>query len=182
MKRTSKWTWSNNLKNIFLKFVSEKSRQQMEKVELAFRPKIYPTRMHSIRMHTIRSLLYWSGSLSWGLPDRETPGLRSPQTETPWTETPWTGTPWTENPLDREPPDRDPPGRNMGPETETPRRNMGPGSQTGSDIIQRSPPPWTEWQTRVNPYFSVFLDRHFRTQNIIIIIIDLHFLYSEEKI
>ena len=44
--------------------------------------------------------------------------------------------------LDREPPDGDPPRRNMGPGSESvPTRNMVPGSQTGSDNIQRTPPP-----------------------------------------
>ena len=32
----------------------------------------------------------------------------------------------------------------MGPETDTTRMIMGPVSQTGSDIIQRLPPPWTD--------------------------------------
>ena len=97
----------------------------------------------------------------------ETPGQR-PLDRDPFLDrvplpTPWTKTPWKEHgtrdrdPLDpdptgqRPPPaqrspsplplDRDTPGRNMRPETETPRRNMGQGSQTGSDIIQRTPPP-----------------------------------------
>ena len=72
-------------------------------------------------MHTTHSLLYRGGF---------------PWTETFQTETPWTETAQTETPLDRSPleehwiRDRDPPGR-----------DMGPGSQTGSDIIQRLPPP-----------------------------------------
>ena len=48
------------------------------------------------------------------LHDRDSPGQRPPWTDTPWTDTPW---------------------------TETPGRNMGPGSQTGNNIIQRSPLP-----------------------------------------
>ena len=80
------------------------------------------TRMHSNRMCTTRSLPS-RGSLSWGLCQGD-PLDRDPLMEH--------GT------RDRDPQkekehrnrDRNPPGR-----------TMGPGSQTGSDIIQRPPPP-----------------------------------------
>ena len=45
---------------------------------------------------------------------------------------------------------------------------MGPGSQPGSDIIQKPPPPWTEWQTRVKPLLP-FPKLHLRAVNICII-------------
>ena len=59
------------------------------------------------------------------------------------------GLPTETPPPDRPPPDRDPPRRNIGLGTETPPgRDMGPSSQTGSDIIQTSPTPSGQNDTR----------------------------------
>ena len=89
---------------------------------------------HSNRMHTTHSSLYG------GLPDRDSPGQRPsdrdppgqrpsdrdpPGQRPPELRPPWTEIPWKENGTR----DRDPS-----------RRNMGPGSQTGSGIMQRTPP------------------------------------------
>ena len=90
--------------------------------------KILLTRKRSSRMSTA-----CFSDLGGGSPWTETLLDIDPWTETPWTETPWTDTPWAKTPLDRDPS----------------KRNMGPGSQTGSDIIQRPPHLWTEWQTHV---------------------------------
>ena len=93
------------------------------------------TRKHSVGC--VLPACYRMGCLCWGcLPDRDPQGTEPfpPPTETPRQETPphpGQRPPWKEHGTR----DRD----------SLPRRNMGPVSQTGSDIIQRPLPPWTEW-------------------------------------
>ena len=102
---------------------------------------IYETKKHSSRMCTTQ----FSDSREVSL---QRPPRQRPQTETPLDrDPPWQRLPWQRaHPLDKDPLDRYPqtetPQRNMGPETKTPLEgNLGPSSQTGSDIIQRPPPP-----------------------------------------
>ena len=90
----------------------------MEKVELAFWPKIY-IQQECNPLGCIPSALYCTGgrlcpavSLTETPLDKDTPRQRLSGQRTPGQGPPGQRTPWTENPLDR-----DPPGRNMVPET-----------------------------------------------------------------
>ena len=85
-------------------------------------------------------------SLYRGPPDRD-PQTKTPLDRDPFDRDPLTETPMTESPPPRQrppgqrPSDRDPPKEHGTRDRDHPRRNMGPSSQTGSDIIQRPPPP-----------------------------------------